>query len=135
MLIMLRAVRNYDLMLQRLAGATALPLTGICFDRWVASVAYRRDILARLGLPAKDDDLGPVQRYGGGSSFQPDASGGAELQTDRRSAVMAADPEYRMILWLAAQDPEFIARLTAEFPTDAAHLSDLAAQPAPGTAG
>lgn len=130
-LIMLRAVRNYDLMLQRLEGASAFALTGICYDRWVASAAYRRDLLASLGLPEKDNDLGAVPHYGGGSSFQPDAETGAELQTDRRSAAMATDPEYRMILWLAAQDPEFIARLRPGFPDDAAHLSDLAARPAP----
>lgn len=122
MRVMLRAVETYAAALERLAEGG---LHGICFDRWAGSRAYRAERLEALGLPARDLGLGPVQRYGGGSSFQPDAARVEELALSGRAAGMADDPEYRMVLDLACREPALISVLERHYPQDALDLNEL----------
>ena len=119
--IMGRALSTYSEMLNRVQDEDVVPL---CYDAWTADEHYRKDALARLGLPGLDLSLGAVQRYGGGSSFQ-DATAATELKTDQRSAQMADDHEYQMLLWTAARDSGFMNILTKVFPADAQRLETL----------
>ncbi|MEL7132058.1 MAG: hypothetical protein AAGK77_06570 [Pseudomonadota bacterium] len=120
--IMGRALSTYAEMLDRLQGCDVVPL---CYDAWAANEDYRRSALSRLDLPGCDLSLGSVQRFGGGSSFQPGATETAELKIDQRSFEMAQDHEYQMLLWTAARDDGFMARLAQIFPADAKRLDTL----------
>lgn len=120
--IMGRSLSSYDDMLKRVQDTDVVPL---CYDDWIADADYRAAALKRLDLPGKDLSLGSVQRYGGGSSFQSDADAATDLNTDRRSAEMAQDHEYQMLLWTAARDAGFMDRLRAIFPADAGRLDTL----------
>lgn len=126
--IVLRAFTTYGALLDRLDGQA----TGICYDDWLTSEPYRAGILSRLGLPLRDNTLGSVQPYGGGSSFQKDAATPADLAATSRWKQMAADPEYRAILQIAAQDTDLTARLTRTFPQDAEMLAEMTAPNSPG---
>ncbi|MEM8653480.1 MAG: hypothetical protein AAGF36_01945 [Pseudomonadota bacterium] len=120
--IMGRALSTYGDMLTRVQDTDVVAL---CYDDWTADEQYREEVLARLNLPGRDLSLGAVQRYGGGSSFQDDATEASDLNTDRRSAEMARDHEYQMLLWTAARDTGFMAKLQAIFPADAERLQEL----------
>ncbi|WP_299648650.1 hypothetical protein [uncultured Tateyamaria sp.] len=120
--IMGRALSTYADMLNRVQNADVVPL---CYDDWTADENYRLGALKRLDLPGTDLGLGPVQRYGGGSSFQTDAAAATDLRTDGRSAEMAQDHEYQMLLWTAARDTDFMDRLKVIFPADAKRLETL----------
>ncbi|APX10448.1 hypothetical protein [Tateyamaria omphalii] len=119
--IMGRALSTYSDMLDRMQHDDVVPL---CYDNWTADERYRKEALARLDLPGCDLSLGGVQRFGGGSSFQ-DATEASDLQTDQRSAQMAEDHEYRMLLWTAARDDSFMTKLAHHFPGDAKRLEQL----------
>ena len=119
--IMGRALSTYAEMLDRVQHDDVVPL---CYDDWSTDEGYRRTALARLDLSGQDLSLGAVQRYGGGSSFQ-DASAATDLKTDQRSAQMADDHEYQMLLWTASRDTDFMAKLAKLFPADAARLDTL----------
>ena len=120
--IMGRALSTYNDMLDRVQAADVVPL---CYDDWTADDHYRAEALKRLNLPGADLSLGSVQRYGGGSSFQSDATTATDLQTDKRSAEMAQDHEYQMLLWTAARDDGFMRKLKMTFPADAQRLDTL----------
>lgn len=122
MRVMTQAMRTYGEMLARVRDADVVPL---CYDDWVSDEGYRSGALGRLGLPGRDLGLGQVQRYGGGSSFQGRKAKAAELATTERSAQMAADLEYQLLLWTAARDLDFMLRLADVFPQDAERLSKL----------
>ncbi len=124
--IVLKAIDLYAHSLKLVIDQRALGLTAICYDSWLVDATYRQEILAALGLPVRDNDLGDVQPYGGGSSFQGTDLAAQDLQTLSRWEAMQDDPEYRIVLYLAAQDKTFMDRLTAVFPKDAAQLRDLA---------
>ena len=120
--VMMQSMRTYGDMLNRIQDDDVVP---VCFDDWTSDETYRRTVLGRLGLPGTDLNLGPVQRYGGGSSFQGDLTDGTELATKERAAQMAKDLEYQLLLWTAARDFEFMQRLAEVFPLDAERLSQL----------
>ena len=130
--IVLRAMDSYILLLGLVRQAQDLGLVAICYDRWTRSADYRAALLQQLGLAEYDNSLGEVQSYGGGSSFQKQASSAAELQTDRRWQQMRSDAEYQALLHLAARDPALLAELEVLFPEDAAYLKTVAQhQPLP----
>ena len=52
----------------------------------------------------RDNGLGQVTRYGGGSSFQKEAAESGELATDRRFVEMMQNPLYQAVLQIAARD-------------------------------
>lgn len=124
--IMTGALAGYGRMLERVREAQARGFVAICYDRWHGSAAYREGVLGVLGLPVRDNGLGAVQRYGGGSSFEGKAADAAALGVDARAAQMADHPEYQVLLWTAAQDAGLMAALARHFPQDARRLAGLA---------
>ncbi|MEO1555256.1 MAG: hypothetical protein AAFS01_02410 [Pseudomonadota bacterium] len=122
MRVMMQALRTYDDMLGRVQDADVV---AVCYDDWSGDESYRRAALDRLDLPGRDLDLGAVQRYGGGSSFQGKKAQAADLATGQRAAQMAGDLEYQLVLWTAARDLGFMERLADVFPQDAERLSGL----------
>lgn len=120
--VMMNAMRTYQTMLDQVQDRDVVPLL---YDDWMASEAYRAETLGRIGLPGRDLSRGKVQRYGGGSSFQGKKTAVTELSTDQRSAQMADDLEYQLLLWTAARDLGFMERLADVFPKDAERLSKL----------
>ncbi|MEQ3708009.1 MAG: hypothetical protein ABNH38_04975 [Tateyamaria sp.] len=122
MRVMMQAMRTYDEMLGRVQEADVVL---VCYDDWMGDEDYRRAALDRLELPGRDLDLGAVQRYGGGSSFQGKKTEAADLDTGQRAAQMAGDLEYQLVLWTAARDRAFMERLANIFPRDAKRLSGL----------
>lgn len=133
--ILLQAIDYYGLLLRQVEEADELGFTCICYDDWVRSERYRAMILGQLELPVRDNSLGPVQRYGGGSSFQKQANSADELETSRRWQKMAEDPEFAAVLNLAAHDPKLTGRLERLFPRDAALLARIAGVNTPPEGG
>ena len=122
--IMTNACRTYGRALDLVSRPGAVH--PVLYDRWIASEGYRRDTLQALGLDTRDLGLGEVQRYGGGSSFQPDARDARALATDRRAEMLADDPEFGLLLWLVAHEPDLAERIAAHFPADAERILRLA---------
>lgn len=120
--VMMNALRTYQTMLDRVQDKDIVP---VLYDDWMGREDYRAAALERIGLPGRDLSRGAVQRYGGGSSFQGKAADVATLATDTRSAEMADDLEYQLLLWTAARDLGFMERLADVFPQDAERLSKL----------
>lgn len=127
--VLLRSIDTYTRVLGLVEDRDVSAVTPICYDDWCASTTYRAGLLDRLGLTQRDNTLGAVQPYGGGSSFQKDATDPADLEVAARWMQMADDFEYRAILTLAAMDAAFMARLDAVFPDDAAQLRGLTGGP------
>ncbi len=119
--VLLRAIDSYGGMLTRVEDNPRL--VGICYDHWLSSETYRAERLHRLGLPARDNSLGAVQRYGGGSSFQKDAATAQDLDTAHRAGQMADDPEFAAILDIASRDTALTDILSRTFPADAEALA------------
>ena len=126
---LLRAVDVYRRLLEFIEGNRNSKDVAICYDRWHADANYRATVLDQLGLPARDNSLGPVQAYGGGSSFQKTASDADELQTDRRWAQMSDDNEYQAILAISARDEALTGVLGRMFPKDREVLGRIADKP------
>lgn len=126
--IVLRSIDSYIRLLGLVDQAQDLGLVAICYDRWMRSADYRSELLQQLGLPQRDNSLGEVQHYGGGSSFQKQAVSAAELQTDTRWLQMRGVAEYQALLHLAARDPALVEQLETLFPEDAAYLKSVAQQ-------
>lgn len=122
MRIMMQAIRTYHDMLARVR---AQQVVTILYDSWVQGADDRASMLVRLGLPGRDLSLGAVQSYGGGSSFQGKKANSDDLTPTTRSAQMADDLEYQLVLWTAARDLEFMLLLAEVFPQDAERLSAL----------
>lgn len=122
--IMTNACRTYGKALELAANPGAA--RPVLYDRWIDSDSYRAEVLTDLGLRADDLSLGQVQRYGGGSSFQPDARDAAELGAASRADQLAADPEFGVLLWLVAQEPDLARSLGRHFPRDADRIRALA---------
>lgn len=132
--ILLRAMDTYTRLLGLVRQAKESALVAICYDSWVAKDSYRTAVLTQLGLAEpgqapRDNSLGEVQPYGGGSSFQKQAKTAAELQVDRRWQQMRGDAEFQALLHLAARDTALIDELTVLFPQDAEFLATVAQQP------
>lgn len=126
--ILLRAIDTYTRVLDRVEAADDR-VVPICYDRWMDDESYRADLLTRLGLALRDNTLGAVQGYGGGSSFQKDATRPEDLQTARRWQQMAGDAEFQAVLHLAARDTALVQRLDRHFPDDAAVLARIHDRP------
>jgi hypothetical protein len=126
MTILLRALGSYA---DGLAMVQSGGLLGVSYDAWVSDEAYRTSLIATLGLTATDNTLGAVQPYGQGSSFQTDATEGTALATRDRSAALREDPEFYMILWIAAQEGDFIRLLSVFYPEEAAKLRQITSAP------
>lgn len=129
--IVLKALETYSKMLDLvMAEAAAEPgLVTIRYDDWLRAPEYRVATLRRLNFERRDDSLGEVQRYGNGSSFQAGAASGDDLRPAERFEAMRDDPEYRIVLWLGAQDAAFCDKLERVFPEDFARLKALAGTP------
>ena len=102
--IVLKALGGYARMLELAMAEDERGVVVIRYEPWMTDAGYRAGLLERLGFEARDDSLGEVQRYGNGSSFQADAGAVDELNTLDRVKAMRDDPEYRIIMWLAAHD-------------------------------
>lgn len=125
--IVLQTIERYGRLLSLIdAPAEGKPIIGICYDRWFSNAAYRLDLLTRLGLSERDNSVGTVQRYGGGSSFQKDAADASELDTAARWLQMAEDEEFQSILLLASRDERLMQQLEQHFPADADKIRPLA---------
>lgn len=124
MRIMTLAFATYAQGLDRVAAGKGI--TAICYDDWMTSESYRAGILDALALPQRDLGRGKVQRFGGGSSFQEEATTAADLDSVARDAAMAQDPEYQLLLWTAAHDLRFMERLIPHFQQDAERMAVLA---------
>ncbi|KUP94378.1 hypothetical protein [Tritonibacter horizontis] len=129
MAVAARALATYGDLLAEVQAAAETGRVAICYDRWCRDELYRARLLADLGLPMTDNALGPVQAYGGGSSFQKDADRAEDLASQDRWRQMLGDSEYQALLRLAALDPVLRARIGAQFPEDAARLARIAALP------
>jgi hypothetical protein len=129
--ILMRALEVYGQMLKLAKGDAGQDVTVISYDAWFRSAKARAKTLQALGFDETDNSLGDVQPYGNGSSFQADAAAPEDLTPEQRWEQMREDGEYRVLLWIAAQDAEFCADLAAVYPEDAAQLSELA-KTAPG---
>lgn len=126
--ILLRSFATYTRMLELAGQAGDLGLTVVRYDDWVADAESRNRTLDALGLAARDNTLGAVQRYGGGSSFQKDAATAADLQTSQRWQQMAENAEFQAVLHLAARDAALLGQLERHYPQDAARLLRVAEQ-------
>lgn len=124
--ILLGAMDVYSDILNTAHHQQDLGVTAICYDDWKQSEPYRAGILSRLGLSVRDNALGPVQSYGGGSSFQKEAQTADDLSTDQRWQQMAANPEFQAILHVACRDTTLVDRMLPIFPQDAARLARIA---------
>lgn len=122
MRVMMQSLRTYSAMLDRVRAPDVIPL---CYDDWANDAGYRAEALDRINLPGRDLDLGEVQRYGGGSSFQGRAASASDLAVAKRSTQMADDLEYQLLIWTAARDIDFMLKLAEVFPQDAERLSQL----------
>lgn len=129
--VLLQAIDFYGLLLRQVDQADELGFTCICYDDWVKDEGYRAKILAQLGLPVRDNTLGQVQSYGGGSSFQKQVDNAGELEVSRRWHQMAEDQEFAAVLQLSAHDTVLTSRLERPFPRDAALLARIAGLNAP----
>lgn len=123
--IVLKALGGYSSMLDLAMAEAELGVVVIRYEPWMTDGGYRAGLLERLGFEARDDSLGEVQRYGNGSSFQTEAGAVEELNTLDRWKEMRDDPEYRIIMWLAAQDVALCDRLSKVYPGDARQLVRL----------
>ena len=123
--IVLKALGGYARMLELAMAEDELGVVVIRYEPWMTDAGYRAGLLERLGFEARDDSLGEVQRYGNGSSFQADAEAVDELNTLDRWKEMRDDPEYRIIMWLAAQDEALCGKLETVYPDDARQLVKL----------
>lgn len=125
--IVLNTADRYARMLDQVAHWETTGAVPICYDDWFASEPYRAGVLDQLGLPVRDNAIGAIQGYGGGSSFQKDAATPEDLQTSERWRQMADDPEFRAFLSIAAREVDLMAQVERHFPEDAARLlqSDL----------
>jgi len=126
--IMMVALDKYREMLELIANAKSLGMVPVNFDRWIARPVYREKVLKELGLPCKDNTLGLVQSYGGGSSFQKDAVKAEELNTDQRWREMANDASFQIVLLAASQDAELVNLMRKLMPKDAELLANYVDQ-------
>lgn len=118
--IMMGALEQYKHMLSLVEKPRSHNMQAIHYDRWCESEEYRATALVALGLEHRDDDLGRVQKYGGGSSFQQNAKSAKELDVLQRWQAMENDPEYQIVLSAAQQDQHLMTLIERLMPQDAA---------------
>lgn len=120
--IMLGSVDTYRQLLTLVRSAEDLKITPVCYDDWTRSDTYRRDSLDSLGLKLRDNTLGAVQDYGGGSSFEGRGGTAGGAGTTERYDQMQDDQELQQILAVSARDTALMGELDTLFPEDAARL-------------
>jgi hypothetical protein len=128
MRIMSVAVEKYRDSLELVLKAAERDIVPVCYDTWLKSDPYRSGVLKALGLPQKDNTLGKVQPYGGGSSFQKRAKTSEDLNTLDRWTQMISLPDYQMLLLLASQDQPLMELMQKTMPQDASMVQDFVAQ-------
>ena len=126
--IMMVALDKYRDMLELITQAKPLGLVPVNYDRWLARPVYREKVLKTLGLPCKDNTLGVVQRYGGGSSFQKDAVRAEDLNSGDRWREMANDASCQIVLLAASQDEGLVNLMKKLMPNDAELLANYVDQ-------
>lgn len=126
--IMMVALDKYRDMLELITRAKPLGLVPVNYDRWIARPVYRETILETLGLPCKDNSLGVVQPYGGGSSFQKDVTRAEELNAETRWREMANDASFQIVLLAASQDADLVKLMQKLMPKDAELLANYVEQ-------
>lgn len=126
--IMMVALDKYREMLELIANAKSLGMVPVNFDRWIARPGYREKVLSELGLPCRDNTLGLVQAYGGGSSFQKDAVRAEDLKTEQRWREMANDASFQIVLLAASQDEGLVNLMRKLMPKDAELLANYVDQ-------
>ena len=103
-------------------------IVSICHDPgWFVAPEYRARVLADLDLPCRDNGLGRVSNYGGGSSFDAGARDAAGLNANDRHARMRDDPLYAAVVARMGADAGFMARLAALYPQDTDAMTAQAA--------
>lgn len=122
--IMMVSLAKYRDMLELVLNAKPLGLVPVNYDRWVTRVPYRESLLNALGLPCRDNSLGDVQPYGGGSSFQKDVTDAQHLEADNRWPEMANDAIFQIVLLAASQDHELLELMRKLMPRDAELLTN-----------
>lgn len=120
----LRAFDTYADLL-RLIEANGNGAIAICYDTWVGEMPYRAKCLESLGLTLQDNDIGTVQPYGGGSSFQKGATDATRLQSTTRWQQLAADSDYVNLMRIAARDRGLMQRIKTFFPDEVPWLMEF----------
>ncbi|SHH30654.1 hypothetical protein [Cognatishimia maritima] len=126
--IMMVSLAKYRDMLELVLNAKPLGLVPVNYDRWVTREPYRESLLNALGLPCRDNSLGDVQPYGGGSSFQKDVTDAQHLEADNRWPEMANDAIFQIVLLAASQDHELLELMRKLMPRDAELLTNYLEQ-------
>lgn len=126
--IMMVAMDKYRDMLELITQAKPLGYVPVNYDRWMARPVYREKLLETLGLPCKDNTLGIVQPYGGGSSFQKDAVRAEDLSAETRWREMANDASFQIVLLAASQDAGLVKLMQKLMPKDAELLANYVEQ-------
>lgn len=117
-----RGVAAYAGFLRALGADAAGTFVPVLYDTWFRDEAYRARILARCGLPVRDNSIGAVQSFAGGSTFEGVTQDAAALATLDRWRQMKDDPLFLDLLRVAAADPAFLADLARHFPEDPARI-------------
>ncbi len=124
----LRMIPVYGQMLDLMIAQPDNGLVVITYADWHSDPGFRHGILNALGFEPRDDNTSRVEAYGSGSSFQPEATDASQLRPLDRWQEMKDDPEYKLTLWLAAQDHGFVEKLGMVFPDAIGPLRDMTAE-------
>ena len=98
----------------------------VSLERWTMDARYRRAILGRLGLDARDDDTGAQADYGGGSSFEPGGAAPSAEALASRWHDLAENSAFEALAGVFARNAAFIDALTPLYPEDVGRLTRLA---------
>ncbi|SEP14613.1 hypothetical protein SAMN04490248_12918 [Salinihabitans flavidus] len=128
MRVMINALDKYRQGLELASDPQLSKVLPVCYDSWLASETYRARVLGRLELPLRDNSLGDVQSYGGGSSFQKDAAAPDQLATSERWQLMVPSPDYQVLLLTASQDERLLDLMGELMPEDLAMLREFVRQ-------
>ena len=124
---MINAIDRYTEGLELVQDAPAR-IRPVSYDRWVSRARYRARILDALGFEVRDNGLGTVQPYGGGSSFQKDVKAAKDLAPHERWHLMVNDAEFQLLLLMASQHGELVELMDDLMPQDANLLKGYLAQ-------
>ena len=127
--IMMGAMERYVHMLSLVDQPGAPNMVSIHYDRWCQSSDYRAATLKTLGMECRDDDLGAVQRYGGGSSFQKETQEAHDLSVHERWRMMADDQEFQIVRMAAQQDTRLQNLMERLMPQEATLVAQSVTRP------
>ncbi|MEM7319526.1 MAG: hypothetical protein AAF408_10955 [Pseudomonadota bacterium] len=123
--ILLRVIDRYVRLIEMIGAETNTKAIGVCYDDWFSSPETRQNVLKRIGLECRDNDIGDVQKYGGGSSFQEVDGHAGQLEPGQRWQQMRHDPEFLAVLSLIGQDETLMAKVSVHFPEDIERVERL----------